>query len=163
MARIIKWIKATFPSDVLDDGPQLVVSVGVGALFGAWVTTKGTEQPIDWVWGWPLVFIVLVVFGVALWIVRGKFTDRVKRVKADRDAVRDTKIHEMHANVSEMKQMLMTRTPQTASGIAETTATEYVNPGIPMANVTARASVHFGGTKPEKKDDENEPEEDSGA
>lgn len=149
MARIIKWIKAIFPSDVLDDGPQLVVSVGVGALFGAWVTAKGTGQPIDWVRGWPLLFMALVVIGVALWIVRGKFTDRVKRVKANRDAVRDTKIDEIHANVSELKQMLMTRSPQTAIGIAETTTTEYVATGI--ANVTAKASVEFGGMKIEAR------------
>jgi hypothetical protein len=99
MARIIRWIKAILPSDILDDGPQLVVSVGVGALFGAWVTAKSAGKPIDWVWGWPLLFNVLVVAGVVLWIARGKFTDRVKKVKADRESARDTKIDEMHARI----------------------------------------------------------------
>ena len=57
--RIPKRIKEFVPSDILDDGPQAMLTIALGAVFGAWITAKG--HSIHWLSGWPLGFLAAIV------------------------------------------------------------------------------------------------------
>jgi len=176
-AHIPKRIKDfRLPSDVLDDGPQFVMSVSAGALFGAWVTARGDGHAIDWVWGWPLIFLVAIALSLAAWLWRSTVTDRAKTRREQREDVTHETVAETRElvagtreEVAEVKQMvreMLGARTQTASGIAETASAGYSGIGG-GPNLTAKSSLQIGGMKLEAKGEvapkETEVEGDQGA
>jgi ABC-type dipeptide/oligopeptide/nickel transport system permease subunit len=141
-AQIPKKIKEFVPSDILDDGPQAVLTIAVGAIFGAWITAKG--HSIHWFSGWPLGFLIAIVVSLVAWVWRSRVTDRKAKEKDERQETAFSKIDETHEATIETRDIMREIWKTTsASGVAEAAP-----PGLGIANVTAKASVEFGGTKP---------------
>jgi hypothetical protein len=162
VAHVPKRIKEFVPSDILDDGPQFVLSVSAGSLFGAWVTAKG--HSIRWLSGWPLGFSSAIAISSVAWVWRSRVTDRRDKEKDERQQIAFNKIDESHEATIETRDMMRVLLKATsASGVAEPTTTEYVNPGFAAANVTTKASVKFGGMQIEAREKDLEKEGGMGA
>ncbi len=159
MARIFRWMVEILPTDVLDDGPQLLVGASLGSIFGAWVTASGAGHSIDWLRGWPLIFLAAIPASLSLWVWRGRHTDRAKKRKEAREAASHAANLEARDAAVETRDMMRVLLKTTsASGIAAA-----ATPGFVAANVTAKASVSFGEMKIEAKGEIPEKEDDSGA
>jgi len=117
----------------------MTLSGTVGGLIGLWRGQHGFGWS-NLSSGWPLRLTIIAVLSFGLFIWRFVEGEREKQVeKKERDEDRQI-----------LRGLDQWRQTQSASGVAET-ATGYVNTGLGMANVTARASVELGGMEVPKE------------
>lgn len=166
ISRSIKRIERFLGSDVLDNGPQFIAGISVGVLISWWFSSKRHQHVARLDSGLPLVLVIVTVASASLWVLHAREQDKERDREAARTKERldaaDAVARDTNEKVTALVYSNVTGSGQ-VPGPLPYTSTEYVSPGIGIANVTAKASVEFGGMKIEAKGEVPEPEDDSGA
>lgn len=123
------------PTSVLNDGPTILLSAGLGAYVGRAVSLD-SRWGISW--GWPAIFLAIAFVGLCLWFWRGYARDRKSAVKEQRSLESHTKIDDTHRMMTELYHQVSTSETVTTNTVTRSGSANFDLGGL---NITARGIV----------------------